>query len=74
MWHTSPVTIPTPDQARARLRELAAERQRLADAEPAAILDALNAGVKQADIARDLERSREHVRRVARAHGVEGDQ
>lgn len=60
----------TPDQHREQLRQLAAERERLEQAEPAAIVAALQAGVRQADIVRDIGRSREHVRRVARAHGI----
>jgi hypothetical protein len=64
----------TPAQARTRLRKLAAERERLAADEPAAIVAALQAGVRQVDIARDLDRTREHVRRIARAHGIDGHQ
>jgi len=70
MWHTLAVT---PDQARERLRKLAADRDRITEPEPKAIRDALAAGVRHADVARDLGRSREHVRRVVRAHGTEGD-
>ncbi|MFC3454023.1 hypothetical protein [Amycolatopsis speibonae] len=62
----------TPDQARTNLRQIAKERDRVADAEPKAILDAIAAGVPQKDIAADLGRTREHVRRAARARGVEG--
>ncbi|HEV7651317.1 MAG TPA: hypothetical protein VGP26_24470 [Actinophytocola sp.] len=60
----------TPDAHREQLRQLAAERERLAEAEPAAIAAALRAGVRQADVARDVGRTREHVRRVARAAGI----
>jgi hypothetical protein len=67
MWHTSPVT---PDQARAKLRKLASEREHLAESEASAIVEALNAGVKQTEIALAIGRSREHIRRVARAHDV----
>lgn len=70
MWHTFPVT---PDQAREELRKLADDRDRVDAAEGPAVLAAMEAGVSQKDIAADLRRSREHVRRVARAHGVEGD-
>jgi hypothetical protein len=70
VWHTLAVT---PEQARAKLRKLAGDRKGIAKAEPIAIVEALNAGVKQADIARDIGRTREHIRRVARAHGIEGD-
>jgi predicted transcriptional regulator len=62
----------TPDQHRAELRRIAAERDRLTEAEPRAVVAALRAGVKQTDIARDIGRTREHVRRIARAHGIEG--
>lgn len=61
MWHTSAVT---PDQAREKLRKLAADRDRIVEAEPKAILDALAAGVPQKDIAADLGRTREHIRRA----------
>ncbi|MFJ1765082.1 hypothetical protein ACIOD2_32475 [Amycolatopsis sp. NPDC088138] len=61
----------TPDEARTQLRKIARERDQLTEAEPKAILDALAAGVKQGDIATDIGRTREHVRRVARAHGIE---
>lgn len=70
MWHTSAVT---PDEHRAKLRKLARDRDRLAEAEPKAILDALAAGVPQKDVATDIGRTREHIRRVARAHGIEGE-
>jgi hypothetical protein len=71
LWHAHDVSM-TAEQARAALREIAAERKRLAEVEPAAIVAALEAGVRQADVARDIDRTREHVRRVARAHGIEG--
>lgn len=70
MWHTSGVT---PDEARAKLRKLAKDRDRIATEEPLAVVEALRAGVRQADIVRDLGRTREHIRRIARAHGIEGD-
>lgn len=54
----------TPEQARERLRYLAAERERNKAAEPEAILDAIKAGVRPTDIAADIGRTREHVRRV----------
>ncbi|MFD5089363.1 hypothetical protein ACFWMR_02090 [Amycolatopsis thailandensis] len=62
----------TPDEARAKLRKLAKERDRIAEAEPKAIIEAIGAGVPQKDIAADLGRTREHVRRAARANGIEG--
>lgn len=64
----------TPEQraARARLREIATARQTAEDGEAPAVIAALEAGVRQADIARDLDRGREHVRRIARANGIEG--
>lgn len=71
MWHTSAVT---PEQARTKLRKIAADRERIADAEPVAIAEALAAGVKQIDIAKDLGRTREHVRRIARAQGIGSEQ
>lgn len=63
----------TQDEARENLRRIAAERDRLAEEEPAAIVAALKAGVRQADVVRDIGRTREHIRRVARKHGIEGD-
>lgn len=57
-------------RARRALRELAAQRRQAAEAEAEAIVAALRAGVRQVDIARDLDRSREHIRQVARARGI----
>lgn len=54
----------TPDQARARLVYLAAERESNAASEPEAIIDALKLGVRITDIASDIGRTREHVRRI----------
>ncbi len=62
-----------PEAARKALRRIAAQRKRLADQEPAAIVAALKAGVRQMDVVDDIGRTREYVRRVARAHGIEGD-
>lgn len=63
----------TPEQqaARARLRDIAAARRKAEEGEAPAVIDALNAGVRQADIARDLDRGREHIRRIAREAGIE---
>ena len=71
----APRVTDTPAQraARARLREIAAARQKAEEGEAPAVIDALKAGVRQVDIARDLDRGREHIRRIARAHGIEGD-
>ncbi len=60
-------TAPTPDdetvaQHREQLRHVAAVR----DSEPRVALAALRAGVRQVDIAADLNRTREHVRRITR--------
>lgn len=65
----------TPEQqhARARLREIAVARRTAEEGEAPAVITALKAGVRQTVIARDLERGREHVRRIARTHGIEGD-
>jgi Arc/MetJ-type ribon-helix-helix transcriptional regulator len=57
---------------RAALREVAESRARIADDETAQILAALRAGLGPVEIGRLVERSREHVRKVARAHGIEG--
>ncbi|MFD6073533.1 hypothetical protein [Amycolatopsis lurida] len=63
----------TPEQqaARARLRDIAAARRKAEGGEAPAVIAALNVGVRQADIARDLERGREHIRRIARDAGIE---
>lgn len=53
----------TPEEHREHLRAIAAAR----DEEPAAALAALRAGVRQRDVADDLGRRREHIRRIARA-------
>jgi predicted transcriptional regulator len=60
----------TPEETRKRLREIAAKRTWIANAEAPAVLAALQAGVRQADIARDLGRTREHIRRIAREAGI----
>lgn len=52
--------------ARRRLRKLAADRARAAQAEVDAIVEALRLGVRQVDVVRDIDRSREHVRKIAR--------
>lgn len=70
MWHPCGMT---PDQAREELRRIATERDRLTEEEPAAIVAALKAGVRQSDVVRDIGRTREHVRRIARKHGIESD-
>lgn len=60
MWHHEGMT---PEEHRENLRRIAAVR----DSEAAAALAALRAGVRQVDIAEDLRRTREHVRRITRA-------
>lgn len=60
-----------PEEARKALRRIAAQRRRLADQEPAAIVAALKAGVRQMDVAEDIGRTREYIRRVARDNGIE---
>lgn len=52
--------------ARRRLRKLATDRAKAARLEASAIVEALRVGVRQVDVARDIERSREHVRKIAR--------
>lgn len=54
----------TPEQADVirRLRRVAAARKRAAEQEGDLIREATELGVKQADIARALDRSREHIR------------
>ena len=60
------------EEARRTLRRIATQRRRLVDQEPAAIVEALKAGVRQTDVAADIGRTREHIRRIARDHGIEG--
>lgn len=50
------------DQHRENLRRIATARR----SEPAAALAALRAGVPQVEIARELGRTREHVRRITK--------
>lgn len=57
--------------ARARLRDIAAARRKAEQGEAPAVIDALKVGVRQADVARDLDRGREHIRRIARDAGIE---
>lgn len=64
MWHTGGMT---PDEARAELRRIANARDR----EPQAVMDAVRAGVPQKDIAADLGRTREHIRRIVRTAEAE---
>lgn len=54
----------TPEQAEVirRLRRVATTRKRAAEQEVALIHEATDLGIRQADIARALERSREHIR------------
>lgn len=52
--------------ARRKLRKIAADRVKAAAAEIEAIVDALRVGVRQVDVVRDIDRSREHVRKIAR--------
>jgi predicted transcriptional regulator len=56
---------------RTRLREIAAARKLVEEGEAPAIIAALEVGVRQSEIARDLGRGREHIRRIARANGIE---
>lgn len=60
LWHDGYMT---PEEHREYLRQIAAVR----DEEPAAALAALRAGVRQRDVATDLGRTREHIRRITRA-------
>lgn len=53
-----------------RVREAVAARQRAEKEELEAILDALRAGERQADVARASGRSREHLRKLAIKHGI----
>lgn len=68
----STMTSPEAQQARQRLRKLARDRQRIEDTEDDAIADALRAGVRQVDVAQDIGRTREHIRRIAKRYGIPG--
>jgi len=59
--------VPMPDDtdaALAHLRRIAAMRRKAADQERPAIVAALQAGHRQAEVARAIDRTREHVRLV----------
>lgn len=71
MWHDE--HMDEQEEARRKLRRIATQRRRLAEQEPAAIVEALKAGVRQMDVAADIGRTREHIRRIARDNGIEGD-
>jgi uncharacterized protein YicC (UPF0701 family) len=58
------------EQARQRLRKLARDRQRIAETEADTIAAALRLGVRQIDVAKDIARTREHVRRIAERYGI----
>lgn len=62
------------EEARKKLRRLAAQRRRLADQEPVAIVEALKVGVRQMDVAADIGRTREHIRRIAMKHELGDDE
>lgn len=64
------MTSPEAQHARQRLRKLARDRQRIANAETTAITEALRLGVRQVDVASDASRTREHIRRIAKTHGI----
>jgi IS5 family transposase len=54
-----------------RIIDAVTQRERANAEEVEAILAALRAGVRQADVARASGYSREHLRRLAREHGIE---
>jgi hypothetical protein len=60
------------EAAREALRKVAETRAQLGKDEAAAIVAALNARLGPVEIGKLVDRSREHVRNVARAHGIEG--
>lgn len=66
VWHHRRVMDGEREAARRRLRKFATDRARTARAEVDAIVDALRLGVRQVDVMRDVDRSREYVRRIAR--------
>lgn len=54
-----------------RVTHATAARKKAEAKEVDAIVDALRADVRQADLVRVTGYSREHIRRLARAHGIE---
>lgn len=56
-----------------QITEAVAARKQAEAAELAAILAALRAGVRQADVVRASGYSREHLRRLARDNGIGAD-
>lgn len=57
-------------QALNRLRNRAKARHRALDGEEADIVAALRAGARKVDVVKAVDRSREHVDRIARRHGI----
>jgi hypothetical protein len=73
MWHH----VDMPRQPGHRVRQAAAAQHRAEeqlgrarDELHAAIVEALESGIRQADLARMTGLSREHIRRIARAAGL----
>lgn len=58
--------------ARRRLRKFAADRAKAAQAEIDTIVEALRSGVRQVDVVKDSDRSREYIRRIAREAEEDG--
>lgn len=76
IWHTQPVADLLPDVLLSAVRahhraeeQLKRRKEELAQA----IADAVKDGAKLSHVARAAGYTPEHVRRIARAHGVEGD-
>lgn len=74
MWHHH---VMDTDEAGRRLDSLAASYRRaekrlddVRDELAEAIADALRAGMKQSEVERRTPYQREHIRRIARAHGI----
>lgn len=57
---------------RRRLRKFATDRVKVAQAEVDTIVEALRLGVRQVDVTKDVDRSREYVRRIERDAEADG--
>lgn len=59
-------------QAIQRLERRAKARQRALEGEEQDIVAALKLGIRKAEIVKAIDRSREHIDRIARRHGIPG--
>lgn len=59
-------------EALQRLERRAKARLRALDGEEQDIVAALRLGIRKSEIVKAIDRSREHVDRIARRHGIQG--